>query len=46
MRMHSIFFKEIERLRRLLISLGISFQDGEDILQDVYMEALRLPPKF
>jgi RNA polymerase sigma-70 factor (ECF subfamily) len=46
MRMHSIFFKEIERLRRLLIGMGISFQDGEDILQDVYLEALREPPKF
>ncbi|MBN1972199.1 MAG: RNA polymerase sigma factor [Sedimentisphaerales bacterium] len=46
MRMHSIFFKEIERLRRLLIGMGINFQDGEDILQDVYLEALRRPPKF
>lgn len=45
MQMHSIFMKEIERLKRLLIGMGISLHDGEDILQDVYLEAMRKPPK-
>ncbi len=45
MSMHSIFIKEIERLRRLLIGIGISYEDGEDILQEVYLEALQKPPK-
>ena len=46
MSMHSIFMKEIERLRRLLIGIGISYEDGEDILQEVYLEALQKPPKY
>jgi RNA polymerase sigma factor (sigma-70 family) len=45
MSMHSIFIKEIERLRRLLIGIGISYEDVEDILQEVYLEALQKPPK-
>ena len=45
MSMHSIFMREIERLRRLLIGMGISYEDGEDILQEVYLEALQRPPK-
>jgi len=45
MRMHSIFIGEIERLKRLLIGMGISYDDGEDILQDVYLEAMQKPPK-
>ena len=46
MRMHSVFIKELERLRRLLIGMGISHNDGEDILQDVYLEILQRPPKY
>ncbi|MBN1975365.1 MAG: sigma-70 family RNA polymerase sigma factor, partial [Sedimentisphaerales bacterium] len=46
MRMHSIFIEEIERLKRLLIGMGISLHDGEDILQEVYLEAMQRPPKY
>ena len=46
MRMHSIFIEQIERLKRLLIGMGISYEDGEDILQDVYIEAMQKPPKY
>ena len=43
--MHAIFIEEIERLKRLLIGMGMSYDDGEDVLQDVYLEAMRKPPK-
>ena len=46
MQMHSIFIGEIERLKRLLIGMGMSYDDGEDILQDVYIEAMQRPPKY
>ena len=45
MQMHSVFMNEIERLKRLLIGMGISHNDREDILQDVYLEAMQKPPK-
>lgn len=45
MRMHSIFIGELERLKRLLIGMGLSYDDGEDVLQDVYIEAMQKPPK-
>ena len=45
MQMHAIFIEEIERLKRLLIGMGMSYDDGEDVLQDVYLEAMRKPPK-
>ena len=44
--MHSIFIEEIERLKRLLIGIGMNQDDGEDVLQDVYLEAMRNPPKY
>ncbi|MBN2591342.1 MAG: RNA polymerase sigma factor [Sedimentisphaerales bacterium] len=46
MQMHSIFIEEIERLKRLLIGMGMNHDDGEDILQDVYLEAMQRPPKY
>ncbi len=46
MRMHSIFIEEIKRLKRLLIGMGIGCDDGEDILQEVYIEAMQKPPKY
>ena len=45
MHMHSVFMGHIERLRRLIIGMRLSVEDGEDILQDVYLEAVRRPPK-
>ncbi len=43
--MHSVFTKQVERLRRLVIGMGLRAEEGEDILQDVYLEAIRRPPK-
>ncbi len=45
MRMHSVFIKQVERLRRLVVAMGLAAEEGEDILQDVYLEAIRRPPK-
>jgi RNA polymerase sigma-70 factor (ECF subfamily) len=45
MRMHSVFIKQVERLRRLVVGMGLGAEEGEDILQDVYIEAIRHPPK-
>jgi RNA polymerase sigma-70 factor (ECF subfamily) len=45
MRMHSVFIKQVERLRRLVVGMGLRAEEGEDILQDVYFEAIRRPPK-
>ena len=44
MRMHSVFMGHVERLRRLVVGMGLSAEDGEDILQDVYLEVVKRPP--
>ena len=44
--MHSVFIRHIERLRRLVIAMGLSAEEGQDILQDVYVEAAKRPPKY
>jgi len=46
MRMHSVFIRHIERLRRLVVAMGLSAEEGQDILQDVYVEAVKGPPKY
>ena len=46
MRTHSVFFKHIERLRRLVAAMGLSVEDGQDVLQDVYVEAVKGRPKY
>jgi RNA polymerase sigma-70 factor (ECF subfamily) len=46
MRMHSVFIRCIERLRRLVVAMGLSTEEGQDILQDVYIEAVKGPPKY
>jgi RNA polymerase sigma-70 factor (ECF subfamily) len=45
MSMHSVFIRHIERLRRLVIAMGLSAEEGQDILQDVYIEAVNGQPK-
>lgn len=40
MNMHSVFIKQLKRLRRLIIGMGLNAEEGEDILQDVYLEAI------
>ena len=44
MRMHSVFMDHVERLRRLVVGIGLSAEDGDDILQDVYLEVVKRPP--
>ncbi|HUT45197.1 MAG TPA: sigma-70 family RNA polymerase sigma factor [Sedimentisphaerales bacterium] len=46
MRMHSVFIRHIERLRRLVVAMGLSAEEGKDILQDVFVEALKGPLKY
>ena len=46
MRMHSVFIRHIERLRRFVVAMGLSAEEGQDILQDVYVEAVKGPPKY
>lgn len=44
--MHSVFIGHIERLRRLVVAMGLSAEEGQDVLQDVYVEAVKKPPKY
>lgn len=41
--MHSVFIRHYERLRRLVVAMGLSVDEGQDILQDVYVEAVQKP---
>jgi RNA polymerase sigma-70 factor (ECF subfamily) len=43
--MHSVFMGHIERLRRLVVGMGLSAEDGDDILQDVYLQVVKRPPE-
>jgi len=45
MRMHSVFIDHIERLRRLVVAMGLSPEEGQDVLQDVYVEAVKPIPQ-
>ena len=36
-----IFLAEFERLKRIIAGMGLSASDGEDVLQDVAMQALK-----
>ena len=36
-----IFLAELERLKRIIAGMGLSASDGEDVLQDVAMQALK-----
>jgi DNA-directed RNA polymerase specialized sigma24 family protein len=46
MSMHSVFIRHIERLRRLVVAMGLSAEEGHDILQDVYVEVIKRPLKY
>lgn len=39
------FTRDVDQLRRILIGMGMAADEGEDILQDVYQEALVHPPE-
>jgi RNA polymerase sigma-70 factor (ECF subfamily) len=45
MHMHSVFIEQVGRLRWLVIGMGLGAEEGEDILQDVYIEAMQRPPE-
>ncbi len=42
---HKTFIREVSQLRRILIGMGIGPEEGEDLLQDVYVEAMERPPE-
>ncbi len=44
--MHSVFIRHFDRLRRLVVAMGLNAEEGQDILQDVYVEAIKKPPKY
>jgi len=44
--MHSVFIRHIGRLRWLVVAMGLSAEEGQDILQDVYVEVVKRPPKY
>jgi RNA polymerase sigma factor (sigma-70 family) len=46
MSMHSVFIRHIEQLRRLVVAMGLSAEEGQDILQDVYVEVIKRPPRY
>ena len=41
-----VFSQEVDRLQRIAVGMGLSANEGRDILQDVYLEVLQRPPKF
>ncbi|MBN2183016.1 MAG: sigma-70 family RNA polymerase sigma factor [Sedimentisphaerales bacterium] len=41
-----IFLAELERLKRIVAGMGLSAADGEDVLQDVSLRALKQSDKF
>jgi len=41
-----IFLAELGRLKRIVAGLGLSAQDGEDVLQDVSIQALKQSGKY
>jgi RNA polymerase sigma factor (sigma-70 family) len=38
-----VFLAELGRLKRIVAGMGLDASDGEDVLQDVFMQALRQP---
>ncbi len=41
-----VFLAELGRLKRIVAGLGLSAQDGEDVLQDVSIQALKQSGKY
>ena len=44
-RVDLVFNQEVERLQRIAVGMGLSADEGEDMLQDVYLKILNKPPK-
>ncbi len=42
----NIFLAELGRLKRIVAGFGLSVQDGEDVLQDVLIQALKQSGKY
>jgi len=41
-----VFSQEVERLQRIAVGMGLSAEQGQDMLQDVYLKILDRPPGF
>ena len=41
-----VFLAELGRLKRIVAGMGLDASDGEDVLQDVFMQALRQPAEY
>jgi RNA polymerase sigma-70 factor (ECF subfamily) len=44
-RVDLVFSQEVERLQRVAVGMGLRADEGEDMLQDVYLKILDRPPK-
>jgi len=45
-RVDDVFRERVELFQRVAVGMGLSAEQGEDVLQDVYLEVLQRPPKF
>jgi RNA polymerase sigma-70 factor (ECF subfamily) len=45
-RVDVVFRQQVELLQRVAVGMGLSAEQGRDVLQDVYLEAFQRPPKF
>lgn len=46
LRVDLVFGQELERLERVAVGMGLSADEGQDMLQDVYLKILDGPPTF
>ena len=44
-RVDVVFRRQVESLQRVAVGMGLSAEQGQDVLQDVYLEVLQRPPK-
>jgi RNA polymerase sigma-70 factor (ECF subfamily) len=45
-RVDDVFRERVELFQRVAVGMGLSAEQGEDVLQDVYLEAFERPPRF
>jgi len=44
-RIELVFSQQVELFQRVAVGMGLSAEQGQDVLQDVYLEVLQRPPK-